>query len=85
MIVVSNRGPFRFTRNPDGTFTAHRGAGGVVSALLPLLANRDDATWVAAAIDDNDVAATATGAQPAHAGVQARLLPLEPDAAAHAP
>ena len=25
MIVVSNRGPFRFARNPDGTFSAHRG------------------------------------------------------------
>lgn len=77
MIVVSNRGPFRFERNPDGTFTAHRGAGGVVSALLPLLAKRDDATWVAAAIGDDDVAATTSGA-PAP-GVRARLLPLDPD------
>ncbi len=79
MIVVSNRGPFRFSRNPDGTFSAQRGAGGVVSALLPLLANRDDATWVAAAIDDDDVAATAAGAPPSSAGVHARLLPLDPD------
>lgn len=79
MIVVSNRGPFRFTQNPDGTFSAQRGAGGVVSALLPLLANRDDATWVAAAIDDDDVAATAAGAPPPPGGVHARLLPLDPD------
>ena len=54
VIVVSNRGPFRFTREPDGTFSAQRGAGGVVSALLPLLASREDATWVAAAIGDDD-------------------------------
>ena len=79
VIVVSNRGPFRFTREPDGTFSAQRGAGGVVSALLPLLANRDDATWVAAAIDDDDVAATAAGAPPPQPGVHARLLPLDPD------
>jgi trehalose 6-phosphate synthase len=79
VIVVSNRGPFRFSRNADGSFAAQRGAGGVVSALLPLLANRDDATWVAAAIDDDDVAATAAGAPPPQPGVHARLLPLEPD------
>jgi trehalose 6-phosphate synthase len=77
VIVVSNRGPFRFERNPDGTFTAHRGSGGVVSALLPLLAKRDDATWVAAAIGDDDVAATTSGAPTP--GVRARLLPLDPD------
>jgi trehalose 6-phosphate synthase len=76
--VVSNRGPFRFTREPDGTFSAQRGAGGVVSALLPLLASREDATWVAAAIDDDDVAATAAGAPPPQPGVHARLLPLDP-------
>jgi trehalose 6-phosphate synthase len=77
MIVVSNRGPFRFERNADGSFSAHRGSGGVVSALLPLLAKRDDATWVAAAIGDDDVAATRAGAA-TPGGVRARLLPLDP-------
>ncbi len=61
MIVVSNRGPFRFARNADGTFSTHRGAGGVVSALMPLLANREDATWVAAAISADDRAAVEAG------------------------
>jgi trehalose 6-phosphate synthase len=78
LIVVSNRGPFRFERNADDTFTAHRGAGGVVSALLPLLSKRTDATWVAAAIGDDDVAATAAGVE-APGGINARLLPLDPD------
>jgi trehalose 6-phosphate synthase len=79
VIVVSNRGPFRFTRNADDTFTAHRGAGGVVSALLPLLTKRQDATWVAAAISEDDVAATASGAPALPGGLAARLIPLDPD------
>jgi trehalose 6-phosphate synthase len=78
VIVVSNRGPFRFTQQSDGTFSASRGSGGVVSALLPLLTDREDATWVAAALDDDDVAATAAGAPPPPGGVHARLLPLDP-------
>jgi trehalose 6-phosphate synthase len=78
VIVVSNRGPFRFERNDDGTFTAHRGAGGVVSALLPVLARRSDATWVAAAIGDDDVAATTAGVTPP-GGINARLIALDPD------
>ena len=49
MIVVSHRGPYRFERLADGGFRAHRGAGGIVSALLPLLTGRADARWIAAA------------------------------------
>jgi trehalose 6-phosphate synthase len=78
VIVVSNRGPFRFAANADGTFTAHRGAGGVVTALMPLLANREDATWVAAAIGEDDRAAVAAGATAPPGGVHARLLALDP-------
>ena len=62
MIVVSHRGPVSFQRSADGSFTARRGAGGVVSALAPLLRGRDDATWIAAAIGDDDRAAVAAGA-----------------------
>ncbi|MGZ4755903.1 MAG: alpha,alpha-trehalose-phosphate synthase (UDP-forming) [Acidimicrobiia bacterium] len=78
MIVASNRGPFRFERNPDGTFSAHRGSGGVVSALMPLLANRDDATWVAAAISEDDRAAVQAGTPTPTGGVHARLIALDP-------
>jgi trehalose 6-phosphate synthase len=62
VIVVSHRGPISFTREPDGSFTRSRGAGGVVSALGPLLEGRDDITWIAAAIGDGDRAAVAADA-----------------------
>ncbi len=78
MIVVSHRGPVSFGREPDGTFSARRGAGGVVSALAPLLRARDDARWVAAAIGDDDRAAVAAGA--AHvADLDVELLVLDPE------
>lgn len=62
MIVVSHRGPISFTREADGSFSSRRGAGGVVSALGPLLEARDDVTWIAAAIGDGDRAAVEAGA-----------------------
>ena len=52
MIVVSHRGPYQFTRTDNGDLVAHRGAGGIVSALAPLLADKSDATWIAAAMSD---------------------------------
>jgi len=79
VIVVSHRGPYSFTPNPDGGFDARRGAGGVVSALSPLLARLGDeerALWVAAAIGDDDRAAVRAGA--AHApGIDLALLDLD--------
>ncbi|MEZ5171742.1 MAG: trehalose-6-phosphate synthase [Acidimicrobiia bacterium] len=68
MIIVSHRGPFAFRRTDDG-FEARRGAGGVVSALGPLLLGDDapgrrsdeQVRWVAAAIGDDDRAAVAAG------------------------
>ncbi|HEY7439509.1 MAG TPA: trehalose-6-phosphate synthase [Acidimicrobiia bacterium] len=63
MIVASHRGPVTFARRgEDGTFEARRGAGGVVSALGPLLAGREDTCWIAAAITDDDRAAVAANA-----------------------
>lgn len=61
MIVVSHRGPYRFEQNNDGSFTGHRGAGGVVSALGPLL-TEGETTWIASAMSDGDRAAVAAGA-----------------------
>lgn len=78
MIVVSNRGPFRFAKNPDGSFDTHRGSGGVVSALMPLLSDREDATWIAAAIGADDREAVEAGAPMPTGGVHARLLALDP-------
>jgi len=62
MIVVSHRGPYRFDDAGDGSFVARRGAGGVVSALGPLLRETDGACWIAAAISEHDRDAIAAGA-----------------------
>jgi trehalose 6-phosphate synthase len=62
MIVVSHRGPLTFTEHEDGTFSAARGAGGVASALGPLLRDPEHPpTWIAAAIGDGDRAAVRAG------------------------
>jgi trehalose 6-phosphate synthase/phosphatase len=45
LVVVSNRLPFVFSRNTDGSWTAKSGSGGLVSALLPVLRNRGG-TWI---------------------------------------
>ena len=41
MMLVTHRGPYRFSVRDDGSFAPRRGAGGLVSALLPLV-QRDD-------------------------------------------
>ncbi len=78
MIVVSHRGPVSFRREADGTFTNRRGAGGVVSALAPLLRDRADTRWIAAAIGDEDRAAVAAGAVSVP-GLDVDLLTLDPE------
>lgn len=75
MIVASNRGPERFERAGDG-FERHRGAGGVVSALRPLLAG-GDAKWVASAMSDDDRAAVSAGAATSD-DFDLHLLALDP-------
>ncbi|MFZ4584758.1 MAG: alpha,alpha-trehalose-phosphate synthase (UDP-forming) [Acidimicrobiia bacterium] len=78
MIVVSHRGPYTFRRSDNGSFSATRGAGGVVSALGPLLLTPDSphAAWVAAAIGPGDRAAAAEGVATAP-GVDLRYLVLD--------
>ncbi len=61
MIVVSHRGPYSFGRDDGGNLTAQRGAGGIVSALSPLLADKTEVTWIAAAMSDDDTAAERAG------------------------
>ncbi|HEX5616069.1 MAG TPA: trehalose-6-phosphate synthase [Acidimicrobiia bacterium] len=63
MLVVSHRGPVRFTAHDDGTFSARQGAGGVASALGPPLRDTDDdVAWIAAAMSPDDRAAARAGA-----------------------
>src|SRR6476659_8420311 len=79
-MLVTHRGPYRFSVQDDGSFASRRGAGGLVSALLPLV-QRDDIgsppSWVAAAIDGDDRAAVAAGAATVP-GLDLHLLDLDP-------
>ena len=79
-VILSNRGPYRYEEGPDGEFVARPGAGGLASALAPLLlsgAAGADSAWIAAALSDADRAAVRAGA--VHApGVQLRLLDIDP-------
>ena len=80
MMLVTHRGPYRFSVRDDGSFASTRGAGGIVSALLPLVTDPDATArpaWVAAAIDDADRAAVSAGAATV-AGLDLHLLDLDP-------
>jgi trehalose 6-phosphate synthase len=61
LLIVSNRGPLRFSRGADGELAAVRGGGGLVTALSALVAGRP-VTWVASALSDDDVEVAAGGA-----------------------
>jgi trehalose 6-phosphate synthase len=58
LIIVSNRGPAQFERDESGERTVNRGGGGLVTALSGLVAHRD-ALWIASAMTEEDVAASA--------------------------
>jgi trehalose 6-phosphate synthase len=78
VIVVSHRGPYRFSEEECGTFHAHRGAGGLVSALAPLLLDGPERhTWIAAAMSRIDAAAARAGAID-HLDVDLHLLDIDP-------
>jgi trehalose 6-phosphate synthase len=72
IVIVSNRGPVSFGLDPDGVPVAHRGAGGLVSGLAPLVRNTDT-LWVAAAMTDGDRVVATQGATSAE-GFRVRLL-----------
>jgi trehalose 6-phosphate synthase len=78
VIVVSHRGPYRFGRPDNGLLTAQQGAGGIVSALSPLLKTSPDATWIAAAMTDEDREAGRAGTI-AHLDINLRLVDLDPE------
>jgi trehalose 6-phosphate synthase len=79
MIVVSHRGPYRFEPRGDGSFSTHRSAGGVGSALRAGLdQEKTAATWIAAAFSDDDREAARSGALE-ESGVDLRLVAIEAD------
>jgi trehalose 6-phosphate synthase len=83
LLVVSNRAPVTYLRDADGTRTAKRGGGGVITALGGLLAHHD-VTWVASAMsgEDRAVAAERGGSFSEEtadgASYRLRLVPHEP-------
>jgi trehalose 6-phosphate synthase len=66
LIVVSNRGPISYGRE-GGERITKRGAGGLVTALAPLVSHHD-VTWIASAISDEDRAVGLSGTVDGTAG-----------------
>ncbi|MTE19626.1 trehalose-6-phosphate synthase [Streptomyces sp. TRM43335] len=85
VLVASNRGPVSYSVGEDGSLTAKRGGGGLVSGLSAV---KGDAVWVCAALGDGDrEAARRTGGalDPADTGGQAvRMLDIPPSVFADA-
>jgi len=53
LIIVSNRGPVTFSHQDDGTFSARKGSGGVVTAVTAV-AREHRPIWIAAAMTEGD-------------------------------
>ena len=51
LIIVSNRGPAEFDRDPDGNRVIARGGGGLVTALTGLATHRE-VLWIASAMTE---------------------------------
>jgi trehalose 6-phosphate synthase len=78
ILVASNRGPLSFAYADDGSLTAKRGGGGMVSALSSGLgAGNTDVLWICAAMSDADRAAAAQGIQPGTPPVQMLAIPAD--------
>lgn len=55
IVIVSNRGPYSFSKREDGGFDVQRGSGGLVTAL-GALAEKHEVLWVASAMSEDDKA-----------------------------
>lgn len=74
VLVAANRGPLSYALAADGTLSARRGGGGLVSGLSAALAQQPGALWICAALSDADREAVRRGV--AEPGV--RMLPIDP-------
>ncbi len=85
LIVASNRGPVSYSRAADGSLSARRGGGGLVSGLMSGLgsvAADGGALWLCAALSeaDKEAARLAGGTPPAPPGeVPVRMLDIPDD------
>lgn len=75
VLVAANRGPLSYALAADGTLSARRGGGGLVSGLSAALAQQPEALWICAALSDADREAVRQGV--AEPGV--RMLPIDPE------
>lgn len=82
VLVASNRGPVSYTLGEDGTLTAGRGGGGLVSGLSAIGPDTN-AVWVCAALGDGDrEAVRRTGGRldtGDTGGQRVRMLGIPPD------
>ncbi|WP_314254661.1 alpha,alpha-trehalose-phosphate synthase (UDP-forming) [Streptomyces kutzneri] len=74
VLVAANRGPLSYALAEDGTLSARRGGGGLVSGLSTALAEQPEALWICAALSDADREAVRRGV--AEPGV--RMLDIDP-------
>jgi trehalose 6-phosphate synthase len=77
LIVVSNRGPVTYARDSAGGRVEQRGGGGLASALRGLL-GRQDVTWIASAMSDEDRAVAAEARAVVGESYRLRLLAHDP-------
>ena len=74
LLVASNRGPLSFTLAADGSLSARRGGGGLVSGLMPglsSLAGKAEVLWICAALSDADRAAARSDPEGTRFGIEA--------------
>ncbi|MCC7077865.1 MAG: trehalose-6-phosphate synthase [Acidimicrobiia bacterium] len=76
LVVLSNRGPVAWRAETDGTLRAGRGAGGLVTALVPALESAGG-VWIAAAMSDTDRRATREGLVATDDAYEVRLLEID--------
>jgi trehalose 6-phosphate synthase len=65
VLVASNRGPVSYQLGADGVLTGQRGGGGLIAGMtsgLVAVAERDEVTWICAALTDGDRVAAREGA-----------------------
>jgi trehalose 6-phosphate synthase len=84
LIVASNRGPVSYSHAEDGSLSAHRGGGGMVSGLtsgLAAVAADGGALWLCAALSaaDREVARQPERAPSGPGEVPVRMLDIPPD------
>jgi trehalose 6-phosphate synthase len=83
LLVASNRGPVSYERADDGSLTARRGGGGMVSGLtsgLAAAAADGGVLWLCTALSDGDREAARLGARAdAHGEPAVRMLEIPPE------